>query len=215
MNTINNSPLSFEAIHEEVKNHTTIILQTFSKHLTGYHGFEKVEFDTIFNFYEIWFFLLSGVDMRCHSLLKDDEIRKNLFLYLIDKMFEDLDIKDPKVKNIIIEAMNIRLEEYGDLLKNSNNVDEFNKSLLLLFIQKLTHSFMKKEFLNEPSIGLFPLYEGIIINVYISDVIIYMKRLNLFLDSIFETGKDFCLLGENKIKEIKNSVEKKSVEFLN
>jgi len=73
---------------------------------------------------------------------------------------------------------------------------------------------MKKEFLNEPSVGLFPLQEAPILAVYVHSIF-YIKIFNNFLDSIFKTNEQFILLDENRINIIKNELQeqiKESVE---
>ncbi len=210
----NNAPLSFKAIHQELRLCAFAVAKLFKENLTEKFGFKKENLDTIYSFYEIWFFLLSGVDIRCHSFLKNNEIRERLFIYLIDEMFSDLGIETAKEKNKIVEAMNIRLEEYGNALKKSKTAEELNKEIALLFIQKLTHAIMKKEFLNQPSIGLFPLQEGIITTVYAGGVVFYIKCFGMFLDTIFATDEQFYFLDQSKISAIKNEVQDKRKEFL-
>ncbi len=215
MENKNDVPLSFKTIHQELKTCTVQVGKLFKENLPESFGFKKENLDSIYSLYEIWFFLLSGIDIRCHSFLKNNEVRERLFNYLIDEMFSDLGIEIAKEKNIIIGAMNIRLEEYGNVLQKSKTAEEMNKGTTLLFIQKFAHAVMKKEFLNEPSIGLFPLQEGPILAVYVHSIF-YIKIFNNFLDAIFATKEQFTLLDENKIniiisglqEQIKESVEK-------
>lgn len=212
-NNSNNIPLSFKTIHQELKTCTVQIGKLFKENLPENFGFKKENLDSIYSLYEIWFFLLSGVDIRCHSFLKNNEVRERLFIYLIDEMFSDLGIETAKEKNIIVGAMNIRLEEYGNVLHKSKNAEEMNKETTLLFVQKFTHAIMKKEFLNEPSIGLFPLQEAPILAVYVHSIF-YIKIFNTFLDSIFATGEQFSSLDESRINIIKNEVYEKRKKFL-
>lgn len=210
-NNKNYIPLSFSHIYQNLKDCVISIQELFTQNLTELGteelGLKKENLDTIYCFYEIYFYLLSGVDMRCYSFLKDNEIREHLYIYLTDKMFSDLGIQAAKEKNIIAGAMNVRLEEYSDLLKKSTTAEDLNKSIFLLFIKKLTHSFMRKGFLNEPSSGLFPLQEGIVTSIYANGVISYIKRFNSFLDDIFKTGEKFITLDENEIFEIKSKAD--------
>lgn len=212
-NDPNNIPLSFKTIHQELKTCTVQVGKLFKENLPESFGFKKENLDSIYSLYEIWFFLLSGIDIRCHSFLKNNDVRERLFIYLIDEMFSDLGIETAKEKNIIVGAMNIRLEEYGNVLQKSKTAEEMNKGITLLFIQKFTHAVMKKEFLNEPSIGLFPLQEAPILAVYVHSMF-YMKIFNTFLDTIFATNEQFCLLDESKIEIIKNEAREKGKEFL-
>ena len=140
-------------------------------------------------------------------------MRERLFIYLIDEMFSDLGIETTKEKNVIVGAMNIRLKEYGNVLQKSKTAEEMNKEGNLLFVQRFTHAVMKKEFLNEPSIGLFPLQEAPILAVYVHSIF-YIKIFNTFLDSIFATGEQFSSLDESKIETIKNEAYEKGKEFL-
>ncbi|MBI4995236.1 hypothetical protein HZC21_06420 [Candidatus Peregrinibacteria bacterium] len=201
------APLSFSHIYQNLKDCAISIQEIFTQNLTEELGFKKENLDTIYCFYEICFFLLSGIDMRCYSFLKNDEIREHLFIYLTDKLFGDLDIQAAKEKNIVAGAMNVRLEEYSNLLKKSNTAEELNKSIFLLLIKKLTHSLIKKGFLNEPSAGLFPLQEGIVTSIYANSALLYIKRFNSFLDDIFKTGERFITLDENEIFEIKSKAD--------
>lgn len=212
-NNPKNIPLSFKTIHQELKTCTVQVGKLFKENLPENFGFKKENLDSIYSLYEIWFFLLSGIDIRCHSFLKNNEVRERLFNYLIDEMFSDLGIETAKEKNIIVGAMNVRLEEYGNVLQKSKTAEEMNKGITLLFIQKFTHAVIKKEFLNEPSIGLFPLQEAPILAVYVHSMF-YMKIFNTFLDTIFATNEQFCLLDESKIETIKNKAHEKGKEFL-
>lgn len=212
-NNPNNIPLSFKTIHQELKTCTVQVGKLFKENLPESFGFKKENLDSIYSLYEIWFFLLSGIDIRCHSFLKNNEVRERLFNYFIDEMFSDLGIETAKEKNIIVGAMNIRLEEYGDVLQKSKTAEEMNKGITLLFIQKFTHAVMKKEFLNEPSLGLFPLQEGPILEVSVHSIF-YIKIFNTFLDSIFATNEQFSALDENRINIIKNEAYEKRKEFL-
>jgi hypothetical protein len=126
-------------------------------------------------------------------------------------MFRDLGIENKKQKSEIIVAMNTRLEEYSNVIKESK---EFNKDIALLFIKKLTHAIMKKDFLNQPSMGLFPLQEQIVLEIYVDCAVFYMKSLNVFLDTILATGEQFCFLEESKIDIIKKEAQEKRGEFL-
>lgn len=206
-------PLSFKTIHRELAACAAVIVGLFNENLPEKFGFKKENFDSVYGFYEIWFFLLSGVDMRCHSFLKNNDIRERLFIYLIDEMFSDLGIETAKEKNEIVEAMNIRLEEYGNALNKSKTAQELNKEITLIFIQKLTHAIMKREFLNQTSIGLFPLQEGIITSGY-TVAIFYIKAFDIFLDTIFATNDQFCFLDEGKINTIRTESLEKRKELL-
>ncbi len=214
MENKNDIPLSFKTIHQKLKTCTVQVGRLFKENLPESFGFKKENLDSIYSLYEIWFFLLSGIDIRCHSFLKSNEVREHLFIYLIDKMFSDLGIETAKEKNVIVRAMNTRLEEYGNILQKSKTAEEVNKGSTLFFVQKFTHAVMRKEFLNEPSIGLFPLQEGPILAVYVHSLF-YIKIFNTFLDAIFATKEQFILLDENKINLIKNELQeqiKESVE---
>jgi|GEM_PF-3316050 len=204
----NKIPLSFDAIHQELETCTISVLRLFTENLNEKFGFKKENLDSVYSFYEIWLFLLSSIEIKSHFLLKDHELKKRLLIYLIDEMFRDLGINTAKEKNVIVWTINVRLEEYGNLLKKSNSAEELNKNTLLLFVQKLSHAFMKKEFLNEPSIGLFPLQEGIVTGVYANGALFYIKKFNFFLDNMLKTGKNFSSLNEKEIVAIKNRMEK-------
>lgn len=210
-----NIPNSFKEVHQEIKSCAASVGKLFKENLTEQFGFKKENLDTIYSFYEVWFFLLSGIDIRSHYSLKNNDVGEQLFIYLGDEMFMDLGIETAHEKNKIIESMNIRLEEYGNLLKNSKDSGEFNKDIALLFTQKLTHAIMKKEFLNQSKrYGLFPIEEQIVLEVYVHCGIFYIKSFNVFLDTIFATGDKFLFLNEGEIDVIKKEAEEKRKEFL-
>jgi hypothetical protein len=205
-----NIPPSFKEVHQELKFCMASVGKLFKQNLTEEFGFKKENLDTIYSFYEIWFLLLSGIDIRSYSLLKNNEIRERLFIYLGDEMFRDLGIENKKQKSEIIVAMNTRLEEYSNVIKESK---EFNKDITLLFIKKLTHAIMKKDFLNQPNMGLFPLQEQIVLEIYVDCAVFYIKSFNVFLDTILATSEQFGSLDENQIEIIKKEAQEKRKEF--
>ena len=104
----------------------------------------------------------------------------------------------------------MRLKEYDDAVKKSKTAEEFSKNTTILFIEKLTHAIMKREFLNQQGVCLFPLEKALIFSGYATVGVFYTKDFNIFLDMIFATNEQFCFLDESKINLIKKGAHEKN-----